>query len=232
MRKNIIVYNNCSDIAEILSPFCAGEGIRVQRFGTGKEIELSAYLSEAHLILLDIFMDREYWMDGIKLIKKIRAESKIPIIIVSNQKSETIKILALNAGADDFVNTETNPLEILARIKAQIRRYTQLADVSGNIEQIYRVDGLEVDDIQRRVTVSNREVPLTSTEYKILRFLINEKGRVHSGDEIYEAVWGMQPIGAENTVAVHIRHIREKIEENPAKPHYLKVAWGKGYMVG
>lgn len=134
--------------------------------------------------------------------------------------------------ADDFVNTETNPLEIVARMKAQIRRYTQLTDISGNIERIYRIDGLEVDDIQRRVTVSNREILLTSTEYKILRFLVNEKGRVHSVDEIYEAVWGMQPIGAENTMAVHIRHIRKKIEENPAEPHYLKVAWGKGYMVG
>ena len=232
MRKNVFVYNNHSGLAEKLLPFCAGEGISVQKMATGKEVELLGNLSAAHLILLDIFMDREYWAEGIKLIKQIRSESQIPIIIASDPKSETIKILALNAGADDFVCTGMNPLEILARMKAQIRRCTKLTDVSDNMDQIYRIDGLEVDDIQKRVTVNNAEVRLTSTEYKILRLLINEKGRVHSGDEIYHAVWGMCPIGVENTVAVHIRHIREKIEENQKKPHYLKVAWGKGYMVG
>ena len=107
-----------------------------------------------------------------------------------------------------------------------------MTDVSGNIERIYRVDGLEVDDTHQRVTVNNREVRLTPTEYKILRLLINEKGKVYSNDEIYEAVWGMKPIGVDNTIAVHVRHIRKKIEDNPRKPHYLKMAWGKGYMVG
>ena len=230
--KNIIVYNNYSGLAEILSPFCAGEGISIQKLVTENEMELLDYLSKASLILLDIFMDREYWADGIKLIKDIRAESQIPIIIVSDQKSETIKILALNAGADDFISTETNPLEIIARMKSQIRRYTQMTVVNSNIERIYRVDGLEVDDIHRRVMLNNREVRLTSTEYKILRLLINEKGKIYSNDEIYEAVWGMKPLGADNTIAVHIRHIREKIEENPKNPRYLKLAWGKGYMVG
>ena len=232
MRKNILVYNDCSNLAEMLIPLCAGEEICVQRLEIGQEEDLPVYCMGFQLILLDIFMDREYWADGIKLIKEIRAESKIPIIIVSDQKSETIKILALNAGADDFISADANPLEIIARMKAQIRRYTQMTDASSNIDRIYRVDGLEVDDIHRRVTVNNREVRLTSTEYKILRFLINKKGKVYSNDEIYEAVWRMKPIGVDNTIAVHIRHIREKIEENPEKPHYLKVAWGKGYMVG
>lgn len=232
MRKNIVVYNNCSHMTEILSPFCAGEGIDLQKLVTGKEKELFSYLPGVHLLLLDIFMDEVNWVTGIKLIKEIRAKSILPIIIVSDQKSETIKIMALDAGADDFVSTEMNPLEIIARIKSQIRRYTQMRDVSGNIERIYRVDGLEVDDVQRRVMVNDREVHLTSTEYKILWFLINEKGKVHSGDEIYEAVWGMRPVGVDNIIPVHIRHIREKIEENPRNPHYLKVAWGKGYMVG
>ena len=230
MRKNIIVYNNHSGLAEILSPFCAGEGIRIQKLETEKE--MADHLSEAHLILLDIFIDETNWLAGIKLIQKIRAMSKMPIIIISDQKAETIKIMALDAGADDFISTETNPLEIMARIKSQIRRYTQMTDVNCNIERIYRVDGLEVDDFHRRVTVNNREVRLTLTEYKILRLLIYEKGKVYSNDEIYEAVWGMRPVGAENTIAVHIRHIREKIEENPKDPHYLKLAWGKGYMVG
>ncbi|MCH5344549.1 MAG: response regulator transcription factor [Acetatifactor sp.] len=232
MRKNILVYNNCSNMAEMLSPFCAGEGISVQKWATAKEMEQFPKLPELHLILLDIFMDEENWESGIELIRQIRTKSRIPIIIVSDQKAEIIKIMALDAGADDFVSTETNPLEILARIKSRIRRYTQMTDVSGNIKRIYRTDGLEVDDIRRRVTVNNREVHLTSTEYKILRFLINEKGKVHSGGEIYNAVWGARPIGVDNTIAVHIRHIREKIEDNPKKPHYLKVEWGKGYMVG
>lgn len=232
MRKNILVYNNCSNIAELLIPLCAGEEIGVQRLETGQEKDLPAYCTGFHLILLDIFMDKEYWADGIMLIKEIRAESKIPIIIISGQKSETINILALNAGADDFISIDSNPLEIIARMKSQIRRYTQMTDVSGNVEQIHRIDGLEVNDAQRMVTVDKKEVRLTSTEYKILQLLVKGKGRVFSGDEIYEAVWGMRPIGVENTIAVHIRHIREKIEENPAKPHYLKVAWGKGYMVG
>ncbi|MCH5258031.1 MAG: response regulator transcription factor [Lachnospiraceae bacterium] len=232
MRKNILVYNDCSNIAEKLIPFCAGEGISVRKIVIGKEMELFTYLSEAHLLLLDIFMDGKNWLAGIKLINRIRAESKIPIIIVSDQKAETVKIMTLDAGADDFVSTEMNPLEIMARIKSQIRRYTQMTGVNGNIDRIYRVDGLEVDDIHRRVTVNNREVHLTSTEYKILRFLINEKGKVYSNDEIYEAVWRMKPIGVDNTIAVHIRHIREKIEENPKNPYYLKAAWGKGYLVG
>ena len=232
MRKNILVYNNCSDIAEKLLPFCTGEGISVRRIVTGEEKELFTYLPEAHLLLLDIFMDEKNWLTGINLIHKIRAESKIPIIIVSNQKAETVKIMTLDAGADDFVSTEMNLLEIMARMKSQIRRYTQMTGINGNIDRIYRVDGLEVDDIHRRVTVNNREVRLTSTEYKILRFLINEKGKVYSNDEIYEAVWRMKPIGVDNTIAVHIRHIREKIEENPKNPHYLKAAWGKGYLVG
>ena len=230
--KNIIVYNNHSGLAEILSPFCAGEGISIQKLMTEKELELSDHLSEAQLMLLDIFMDEMNWLTDIMLIQEIRAKSKMPIIIVSGQKAETIKIMALDAGADDFISTETNPLEIMARMKSQIRRYTQMTDVNSNIERIYRVDGLEVDDIHRRVTVNNREARLTLTEYKILRLLINEKGKVYSNDEIYEAVWGMRPVGADNTIAVHIRHIREKIEENPKKPHYLKLAWGKGYMVG
>ena len=232
MRKNILVYNNCSNIAERLLPFCAGEGISVQKVVNGKERELPVYLSEAHLMLLDIFMDEMNWLTGIKLIQKIRTESKIPIIIVSDQKAETVKIMAFNAGADDFISTETNPLEILARMKAQIRRYTQMTDMCDNIGPIHRIDGLEVNDVRRMVTVNEKEVRLTSTEYKILQLLVKEKGRVFSGDEIYEAVWGMQPVGVDNTIAVHIRHIREKIEEDPAKPQYLRVAWGQGYMVG
>ena len=153
-------------------------------------------------------------------------------LIFSNNSEEAAKIAALNAGADDYVTLPCNPLELLARIKSQIRRYTQLANLCENINQIYKVDDLEIDDMRRRVTVGGREVYLTPIEYKILRLLVQERGRVLSIDQIYEAIWNMQAIGADNTIAVHIRHIREKIEQNPREPRYLKVVWGTGYKVG
>lgn len=235
MRKNILVYSNSSGIAEKLAPFCVGEEIDIHTLTAAQETErivYGTYGTGIHLILLDILMNEERWADGIRLIKEIRAKTRIPIMVFSDQQSEAVKIMALDAGADDFVSTDTNPLEVYARIKSQLRRYTQMTDICRSIEQVFRVDGLEVDDTQRVVTVNDREVRLTATEYKILQLLIKERGKVFSGDEIYKAVWGMRPIGVDNTIAVHIRHIREKIEEDPRKPHYLKVAWGKGYLVG
>lgn len=232
MKRNILVYNNCSHIAEILAPLCGGDEISIQKVMAGQEIMISICENEIHLILLDIFMDERCWVEGLQLIKEIRVKSKIPIVVLSDQKSEAIKIMALDAGADDYISTDAHPLEVFARIKSQLRRYMQMTYTCDNIEPIFRVDGLEVNDIDRIVTVDKKEVHLTSTEYKILQLLIKQKGKAFSGDEIYAAVWGMQPVGVDNTVAVHIRHIREKIEEDPANPHYLKVAWGKGYMVG
>ena len=231
MRKNILVYNDCSYIAERLVPFCVGEEISIQKFIPAEKKEQPDF-TEIHLILLDIVIDEPYWFEGIKLIKEIRAQSAIPIIVVSSQKMEAVKIVALEAGADDYISTETHPLEIFARIKSQLRHYFQMKLLYSNIEQNYRVDGLEVDDIQRVVKVDNKEIHLTRTEYRILQLLIKEKGKIFSRDEIYQAVWGMPPVGVDNILAVHIRHIREKIEENPAKPHYLKAARGKGYVVG
>jgi DNA-binding response OmpR family regulator len=140
--------------------------------------------------------------------------------------------MALNAGADDYVTADCNPLELLARVKSQLRRYSQLANLRTNIDCIYRVDGLEVNDVYRRVTVDGREVKLTPIEYQILKLLVQERGRVLSISQIYESIWHMQAIGADNTIAVHIRHIREKIEYNPKEPRYLKVVWGTGYKVG
>lgn len=231
MRKNILVYNDCSNIAEMLVPLCVGEEISIRKFITAQKEEQPDF-TEIHLILLDIFIDELYWFEGIKLIKEIRAQSAIPIILVSDQKTETVKIMALEAGADDYISTETHPLEIFARIKSQLRHYFQMQLFYSNIERIFRIGGLEVNDIQRVVKVDNKEVRLTRTEYKILELMIKEKGKIFSRDEIYQAVWGMPPVGVDNTLSVHIRHIREKIEENPAKPHYLKAAWGKGYVIG
>ena len=231
MRKNILVYNDCSNIAEMLVPLCVREEISIRKFITAQKEEQPDF-TEIHLILLDIFIDELYWFEGIKLIKEIRAQSAIPIILVSDQKTETVKIMALEAGADDYISTETHPLEIFARIKSQLRHYFQLKLLYSNMEHIFQVDELEVNDSQRVVKVDNKEIRLTHTEYKILELLIKEKGKIFSRDEIYQAVWGMRPVGVDNTLSVHIRHIREKIEEDPANPHYLKAAWGKGYVIG
>jgi len=138
----------------------------------------------------------------------------------------------LTIGADDYVTVGYNPLELLARVKSQLRRYTQLVNLCESIDSIYRVDGLEINDRNRTVTVEGREVKMTPIEYKILRLLVQERGKVLSISQIYESIWHMQAIGADNTIAVHIRHIREKIESNPKEPRYLKVVWGTGYKVG
>ena len=194
MRKNVLVYNDCSNIAEMLVPLCVGEEISIRKFITAQKEEQPDF-TEIHLILLDIFIDERYWFESIKLIKEIRAQCAIPIIVVSDQKTETVKIMALEAGADDYISTETHPLEILARIKSQLRHYFQMKLLYSNIERIFRIDGLEVDDIQRVVKVDNKEVRLTRTEYKILELLIKEKGKIFTRDEIYQAVWGMRPGG-------------------------------------
>ena len=157
---------------------------------------------EIQLLLLDVELDGRGWGEGIEMIHDIRNMTTIPIIIISAQDAETAKIMALNAGADDYVTVGYNPLELLARVKSQLRRYTQLVNLCESIDSIYRVDGLEINDRNRTVTVD------------------------------YESIWHMQAIGADNTIAVHIRHIREKIESNPKEPRYLKVVWGTGYKVG
>ena len=153
-------------------------------------------------------------------------------MILSAKSEDADKILGLNVGADDYMTKPFNPLELTARVKSQLRRYTQLVNLCESIDSIYRVDGLEINDRNRTVTVEGREVKMTPIEYKILRLLVQERGKVLSISQIYESIWHMQAIGADNTIAVHIRHIREKIESNPKEPRYLKVVWGTGYKVG
>ena len=195
--------------------------------------ELHEKLSqEIHLMLVDVELNDKGWDKGIEMIASLRKKSSVPVIVVSAQSAETAKIMALEAGADDYVTTDCNPLELLARIKSQLRRYVQLVNMCSEVDRVYRVDGLEINDIQRTVTVEGRNVRLTPIEYKILRFLVQQHGRVFSNSQIYENIWNMQAIGADNTIAVHIRHIREKIERNPKEPRYLKVVWGNGYKVG
>lgn len=227
--NQIIIWNDDVKQVELLCNLLLSEGFEVIRVKSEDEVRSVLKERTIHLLLTDVEQKRT---DGIQLIREIRGMSSIPIMIFSKNNTETAKIAALNAGADDYVVLPCNPLELVARIKSQIRRYTQLANLCENINRIYRVDDLEVDDLRRKVTVGDREVYLTPIEYKILRLLVKEKGRVLSIDQIYEAIWNMQAIGADNTIAVHIRHIREKIERNPKEPQYLKVVWGTGYKVG
>lgn len=232
MKKKILVFNNNTGVVEIMSPLFAGEGMSMIVASDLDELEQILIEEEIHLMLVDVELDGTGWGGGIELIHYLRRKSSIPIIVVSAQTAETAKIMALNAGADDYVTVGCNPLVLLARVKSQLRRYSQLVNVCANIDRIYKVDGLEIDDRSRTVTVDGREVKLTPIEYKILRLLAQQRGKVLSISQIYESIWHMQAIGADNTIAVHIRHIREKIESNPKEPRYLKVVWGTGYKVG
>lgn len=231
MKKKILIYDSCTDLALRMGPLFAGEDFLVENI-SGSHGFPASFAEGAHLMIMDAEFSGQGIVSGIEMIATVRGNSSIPIIVVSENRTETAKILALNAGADDYVTSDCNPLELLARVKSQLRRYTQLAGMCEAADRYYAVDGLIIDDLQRRVSVDGKEVKLTPIEYKILRLLVKENGRVLSIGQIYEAIWNMQAIGADNTVAVHIRHIREKIESNPKKPRYLKVVWGTGYKVG
>ena len=232
MQKKILIYNNTTGIADRIEPLLMGEKMEVLVAESAADLEQKLQKKEIHLLLVDLELEDKGWDKGIEMIATLRAKSRIPLIVVSGQSAETAKIMTLEAGADDYVMADCNPLELLARIKSQLRRYTQLVNVCESIDRIYQVDGLVVDDIQRTVTVDGKNVRLTPIEYKILRFLVQQQGKVFSNSQIYESIWNMEAFGADNTIAVHVRHIREKIESNPRQPRYLKVVWGNGYKVG
>ena len=171
-------------------------------------------------------------LDGIRTTLKVRETSSIPIIILSAKSEDTDKILGLNIGADDYITKPFNPLELVARVKSQLRRYTQLGNMGHqNSSQVYKCGGLMINDENKEVTVDGEPIKLTPIEYNILLLLVKNAGKVFSIDQIYEKIWNEDAIGADNTVAVHIRHIREKIEINPKEPRYLKVVWGVGYKI-
>lgn len=230
--QRIAVYQNESGVAEKLELLCRGEQISIVRERSEKALLEDIRNRDVQMVLLDGAGDAKGWSEGLMMIANLRKQSRLPIMVVAKQINETIKVAALSIGADDYVPADDNPLVILARIKSQLRRYTQLTAICKNLSKIYKVDGLEIDDEQRKVTVDGREVRLTPTEYEILKLLVMEKGKVLSIHQIYEDIWKMQAVDVDNTVAVHVRHIREKIELNPRKPRYLKVIWGTGYMVG
>ena len=230
MRRKILIYNNRTQIAERMEPLLAGEGFECLVAANVEEL-YEKLSQEIHLMLVDVELNDKGWDKGIEMIAALRRKSSVPVIVVSAQSAETAKIMALEAGADDYVTTDCNPLELLARIKSQLRRYIQLINMCTEVDRIYKVDGLEINDIRRTVTVEGRSVRLTPIEYKILRLLVQQRGKVFSNSQIYENIWHMQAIGADNTIAVHVRHIREKIEINPKDPRYLKVVWGVGYKI-
>ena len=226
---NILVCDDDKEIVEAIEIYLSQEGYHVLKAYDGAEALNMLESEEVHLLVLDVMMPR---LDGIRATLKIRENNSIPIIILSAKSEDADKILGLNVGADDYVTKPFNPLELVARVKSQLRRYTQLGgSVNEKSERVYEVGGLAINDDLKEVTVDGEVVKLTPIEYNILLLLMKNQGRVFSIDQIYESIWNEDAIGADNTVAVHIRHIREKIEINPKEPRYLKVVWGVGYKI-
>ena len=224
---NIVVCDDEKDIAAALEIYLAAEGYRVLKAENGREALSLAAKEEVHLMLLDIMMPQ---MDGLETLAKLREFSNIPVILLTAKGEDTDKILGLNIGADDYITKPFNPVEVLARVRSQLRRYLQLG--SGAVRPTsYVIGGIELDDNAKTVTVDGETVSLTPKEYDILRFLMQNAGTVFSPAEIYRRVWDDIPLNAAGAIAVHIRHLREKIEINPAEPRYLKVVWGKGYKM-
>lgn len=228
--QKILVCDDDKQIVEAISIYLTGEGYQVIKAFDGYDVLKILEKENVDLIILDVMMPG---LDGIRTTLKIREKSSIPIIILSAKGEDTDKILGLNIGADDYITKPFNPLEIVARVKSQLRRYTQLGNMNEQSkgEAIYSCGGLVINDDTKEVSVDGELVKLTPIEYNILLLLVRNAGKVFSIDEIYTSIWNEEAIGADNTVAVHIRHIREKIEINSRKPKYLKVVWGVGYKI-
>lgn len=225
---NILVCDDDKEIVEAIDIYLTKEGYHVIKAYDGVEAMEKLKSEEVHLLLIDVMMPR---LDGIRATLKIREESSIPIIILSAKSEDSDKVIGLDVGADDYVTKPFNPLELIARVKSQLRRYTKLGSMTKQNENVYTVGGLEVNDETKEVTVDGESVKLTPVEYNILLLLVKNPGRVYTIEQIYENVWNEEAVAADNTVAVHIRHIREKIEINPKEPRYLKVVWGIGYKI-
>lgn len=225
---NILVCDDDKEIVDAIEIYLSQDGYHIFRAYDGIQAIEILKKEEIHLLIMDIMMPR---LDGIRATLKIREYSSIPIIMLSAKSEDTDKILGLNIGADDYITKPFNPLELAARVKSNLRRYTSLGSLSAENKAVYQVGGLMINDDTKQVTVDDEPVKLTPIEYNILLLLMKNQGRVFSIDQIYENIWNEDAIGADNTVAVHIRHIREKIEINPKEPRYLKVVWGVGYKI-
>ena len=226
---NVLVCDDDREIVEAIEIYLSQEGYKVLKAYDGEEALKVLDREKVDLLIIDVMMPK---LDGIRATLKIREKKNMPIIILSAKSEDADKILGLNVGADDYMTKPFNPLELTARVKSQLRRYTQLGSTIDKSNQaVYAVGGLSIDDEQKEVTVDGEPVRLTPIEYNILLLLVKNQGKVFSIDQIYESIWNEDAIGVANTVAVHIRHIREKIEINPKEPRYLKVVWGVGYKI-
>ncbi|NBH27813.1 DNA-binding response regulator [Lachnospiraceae bacterium] len=225
---NILVCDDDKEIVDAIEIYLKQEGYQIYKAYNGEQALRMLKELNIHLLIIDIMMPK---MDGIHATLKIREYSSIPIIFLSAKSEDTDKILGLNIGADDYVTKPFNPLELVARVKSNLRRYTQLGNLNVTNNALFTAGGLCIDDDTKEVTVDGEVVRLTPIEYNILLLLVKNQGKVFSIDQIYESIWNEEAIGADNTVAVHIRHIREKIEINPKEPRYLKVVWGVGYKI-
>nr|WP_318685502.1 response regulator transcription factor [uncultured Acetatifactor sp.] len=225
---NILVCDDDREIVDAIEIYLIQDGYRIFKAYDGEQAMEVLRKEDIQLLIMDIMMPR---LDGIRATLKIRENSSIPIIILSAKSEDTDKILGLNIGADDYITKPFNPLELAARVKSNLRRYTSLGSLNAESKSVYQVGGLIINDDTKQVTVDDEPVKLTPIEYNILLLLVKNQGRVYSINQIYESIWNEDAIGADNTVAVHIRHIREKIEINPKEPRYIKVVWGVGYKV-
>lgn len=224
---NILICDDEKDIVSALKIYLSSENYNIYEAYTGKDALQKIKANDIHLILMDIMMPE---MDGISATVKIRETNNIPIILLTAKSEDTDKILGLNIGADDYITKPFNPVEVLARVKSQLRRYMQLGGAEVKPSNLC-IGAIEMDDKLKTVTLDGDTVNLTPTEYDILKLFLENPGEVFSPKVIYKRVWQDDPYGSENTVPVHIRHLREKLEINPAAPRYLKVVWGHGYKV-
>jgi DNA-binding response OmpR family regulator len=225
---NILVCDDDKEIVDAIEIYLSQDGYQIFKAYDGAQAIELLKKEDIHLLIMDVMMPK---LDGIRATLKIREYSSIPIIMLSAKSEDTDKILGLNIGADDYITKPFNPLELAARVKSNLRRYTSLGSLSVENKAIYQAGGLVINDDTKQVTVDGEPVKMTPIEYNILLLLMKNQGRVFSIDQIYESIWNENAIGADNTVAVHIRHIREKIEINPKEPTYLKVVWGVGYKI-
>jgi DNA-binding response OmpR family regulator len=224
---NILICDDDKDIVNALKIYLTDPQYRLLAAYNGLEALETAEKEDLHLVLMDIMMPQ---MDGISAMVKLREKSNVPVILITAKGEDSDKILGLNVGADDYITKPFNPAEVTARVRAAIRRYTQLGAGTARPKTL-RVGGLEMDDEAKQVCSDGEEIALTPKEYEILKLLMASPGKVFSPRDIYKRVWEEDPLGADSTVAVHIRHLREKIEIDPARPRYLKVVWGQGYKI-
>lgn len=224
----ILVCDDDKEIVDAIEIYLMQEGYSVLKAYDGLQAVELLKKNQVHLLIMDVMMPR---LDGIRATMQIRENSSIPIIMLSAKTEDADKILGLNVGADDYLAKPFNPLELVARVKSQLRRYTELGNITEDTSGVYKTGALVINDELKEVVVEGNPVKMTPIEYNILLLLVKNQGKVFSINQIYESIWNEEAIGADNTVAVHIRHIREKIEINPKEPKYLKVVWGIGYKI-